>query len=148
MSKRETKKHIENVRKELRKFIIQLEDRGLRHDLSKLESPEVEIFDKFTPLLKGSEYGSEEYVQFLAEMGPALDNHYKSNRHHPEHFENGIDDMTLVDIVEMFSDWKAAVLRHDTGNILKSIKINAKRFSLSPQLVKIFINTVESEEKL
>jgi len=32
--------------------------------------------------------------------------------------------------------------RHNNGNIRKSIEINANRFGISPQLVKILENTV------
>ena len=140
---RETIKHIKNVQCFLKKIILLLEDRGLNHDSSKLKSPEIEIFNKFTPLLKNSTYGSEEYKQFLIDMKPAIDHHYVNNRHHPEHFCNGIDDMNLIDLIEMICDWKAAVMRHKDGDILKSIEINTTRFNLSQQLVKILINTVK-----
>jgi len=63
------------------------------------------------------------------------------NSHHPEHYENGIDDFTLADLVEMFFDWKAASERHNDGDVLKSIEINKQRFGLSEQLCKIFENT-------
>ena len=63
------------------------------------------------------------------------------NRHHPEHHKNGIDDMTLPDILEMFADWKASSERQNSGNILKSIEHNSGRFNINPQLVKIFENT-------
>ena len=98
-----------------------------------------------TPKLKSSTYGSEEYKKFLEELKPALDNHYKENRHHPEHFENGIKGMTLVDLIEMLCDWCAAVERHSDGNILKSIEINQKRFGYSDELKQILINTLEQE---
>ena len=52
-----------------------------------------------------------------------------------------VNDMTLIDLLETFCDWKAASLRHNTGNIRKSIEVNAGRFELSPQLVKILENT-------
>ena len=74
-------------------------------------------------------------------MSVALNHHYAANRHHPEHFSKGIDDMTLVDIVEMLCDWKAASLRQNDGNLLKSIEINAQRFGYDDQLKRIFINT-------
>lgn len=49
--------------------------------------------------------------------------------------------MNLIDIVEMFCDWKAATLRQNNGNLLKSIEINAERFNCDEQLKQIFINT-------
>jgi len=139
----ETIKHIENVRKFIRIFTDALTTRAVRHDSTKLESPEVEVFAEFTPKLANSTYGSEEYNGFLKQMNTALQHHYASNRHHPEHFTKGIDDMTLVDIVEMLCDWKAASLRQNDGNLLKSIELNANRFGYDDQLKKIFINTAK-----
>jgi hypothetical protein len=137
----ETQKHIENVRKYIRFMIDKIDMRGVKHDASKLESPEVEVFAEYTPKLNNTTFGSEEYYQNLASMKPALDHHYASNRHHPEHFVNGINDMTLVDILEMFCDWKASTLRHNDGNLLKSIETNAERFKMDGQLKQILINT-------
>jgi len=76
-------------------------------------------------------------------MKIALDHHYAENRHHPEHFENGIQEMNIVDICEMIADWKAASLRHADGDIMKSIEINQKRFEYSDELKSILINTVK-----
>ena len=137
----ETQKHIEAVRRYIRFMIDKIDMRGVKHDASKLESPEVEIFAEYTPKLNNTTFGSDEYYQNLAEMKPALDHHYVSNRHHPEHFVNGINDMTLVDILEMFCDWKASTLRHNDGNLLKSIETNAERFNMDGQLRQILINT-------
>lgn len=139
----ETIKHIENVRKYIRMFSDKLTQRGVDHDRLKLESPEVEVFAEVTPKLAALEYGSDEYKQQLRELGIALDHHYAHYRHHPEHFEHGIDDMNLIDIVEMLCDWKAASMRHNNGNLLKSIEINAKRFGYDDQLKHIFLNTAK-----
>jgi hypothetical protein len=89
-------------------MINELSKRAVNHDKSKLESPEKEIFEEYTPKLKGTTYGSEEYKEFLKEMKPALDHHYANNRHHPEHFKNGVNDMNLFDLLEMAADWLAA----------------------------------------
>lgn len=137
----ETTKHIRLVQSILHKFIKELLDRADLHDLSKLESPEVEIFTEFTPKLAASTYGSKEYDEFRVAMGPALDHHYAKNKHHPEHYKNGVNDMNLIDLLEMFADWFAATKRHNDGNILKSIEHNTNRFNLSPQLAKILENT-------
>lgn len=76
-------------------------------------------------------------------MNVALQHHYANYRHHPEHFVKGINDMNLVDIVEMLCDWKAASLRQNDGNLLKSIDTNAQRFGYDDQLKQIFINTAK-----
>lgn len=138
----ETLKHIHLVGKNINIFVRELLTRAENHDASKLESPELEYFAKYTPMLSGVTYGSPEFNQMKAEMKPALDHHYANNSHHPECHKRNINGMTLVDLIEMFADWHASSKRHHDGNIRKSIEINGKRFDMSPQLVEIFENTV------
>ncbi len=140
----ETLNHIRLVQKLLNRCATELIRRGEVHDESKLHSPEVEVFTEFTPKLAGCTYGSEEYNEFLKQMKPALDHHYANNSHHPNFYLNGINGMNLLDIVEMFCDWKAATQRHNDGNMMKSIDINAKRFGMGDELANIFRNTVQS----
>ena len=140
--KTDTVKHINLVRKHLYSVIDELDKRAKVHDDSKLKSPELETFVKFTPKLAGSTYGSEEYKKNLEGMQVALKHHYEVNSHHPEHYENGIKGMDLLDVIEMFCDWKAATERHEDGDINKSIEINQKRFKYSDDLKNIFKNTV------
>lgn len=139
----DTFRHIERVRNLLNICISDLMERGEMHDQSKLESPEVEAFTEFTNKLAACTYGSAEYNANKEAMGPALEHHYANNRHHPEYHKDGVSDMNLLDIVEMLCDWKAASERHNNGNIRKSIEINADRFGISPQLVKMLENTAD-----
>lgn len=139
----DTIKHIEKVRYYIRMITDRLTTRGVNHDKTKLESPEVELFTEYTPRLASTQYGSEEYKESLAGLKPALDHHYANSRHHPEHFNKGIADMNLVDIVEMLCDWKAASERQRDGNLLKSIEQNAQRFGYDDQLKQIFLNTAK-----
>lgn len=111
------------------------------HDASKLISPEKAIFDEFTPKLTTTTFGSEEYTGYLASMGEALRHHYEVNRHHPEHFANGVDGMTLIDLIEMLVDWKAATERHADGDLSRSFEVNQPRFNISDQLRSILENT-------
>lgn len=137
----ETQKHIDKVRKYMRFFTDKLTSRGENHDASKMETPEVELFAEHTEKLSEIEYGSEEYKKELEALKPALEHHYAVNRHHPQHFPNGINDMNLIDIVEMITDWKASSERNSNGNLLKSIELNAKRFEMDEQLTQILMNT-------
>ncbi len=141
--KRDTIAHINQVRRQLSRVIVELEERGRIHDKSKLESPELEIFTEYTPKLAESTYGSDEYKEFLKGMKEGLDHHYANNSHHPEHHKDGIKGMDILDIVEMLCDWKAATLRHNDGDIRKSIEINQKRFGYSADLKAIFLNSVK-----
>ena len=127
-------------------FMVDILQEGMRravqHDLSKTEPPEVELFDRMTPRLSSMAYGSPEYAASLAELKPALDHHYAHNRHHPEHFDQGVNGMTLIDLVEMVADWRASTERMGgTGDLRKSIAINMERFGITPQLAGILVNT-------
>jgi hypothetical protein len=139
----ETMKHIDTVQKCINIVITELIKRGEQHDATKLEDPELGQFAELTPKLSSATYGSEEYKQFLEELKPTLAHHYSRNRHHPEHHKNGVDDMTIVDLIEMLCDWKAATLRSHDGNLKKSIDHNMERFGLSEQLTKILENSID-----
>lgn len=78
--------HIDVLRKFLRILAFDLLTRGETHDRSKFDRAEVDAFTQYTPKLKTTTYGSEEYRSYLREMKPALDHHYAHNRHHPEFF--------------------------------------------------------------
>lgn len=144
----ETMIHIDNVRKFIKFMTDRLTQRGIDHDASKLVSPELEYFAQHTKSLASTSYDSEEYKQHLEALKPALDHHYSQNSHHPEHYPNGISDMTLIDIVEMICDWKASTLRTSDGNLLKSIERNTERFQIDDQLKQILINTAKLFEDL
>jgi hypothetical protein len=142
-SRTDTALHILNVASQLKEILENLEKRRREHDKSKLEEPEKSMYDEFTPKLRGSTYGSDEYKGFLRDMGAALQHHYAENSHHPEHYPNGINGMSLLDLIEMLADWKAATSRHADGDIQKSLEINKERFGMSDQLAEIFQNTVK-----
>lgn len=134
--------HIRHVQRLLNRVIGVLLRRSESHDSSKVEEPEVSVFDEFTPKLRDSTYSSDEYNEFLKNMKEqGLNHHYAFNPHHPEFYEDGIEGMSLIDLIEMICDWKAATLRHDDGDLMHSIEINQDRFGYSDQLKQILINT-------
>jgi Family of unknown function (DUF5662) len=141
-SSKDTLLHIKRVSELLHSVISDFTERASNHDNSKLDSPEKELFDQYTPLLKSTTYGSEEYNNYLSQLKVGLDHHYKNNSHHPEHYDLGIQGMNLFDLLEMLVDWKAATERHADGSIEKSLEINKTRFKISSELSAILNNTV------
>mgnify|MGYP000061767169 CR=1 FL=1 len=139
-----TWEHINQVQHLLAKVIRDLQARSLLHDKSKLELPEASYFAEFTPKLRTLTYGSAEYKACLKELDYALKHHYAVNSHHPEHYSNGIAGMTLMDLVEMLADWKAATMRHADGDLAKSLQINRERFGINDQLAGILENTART----
>jgi len=121
--------------------------RALVHDLSKYSWIEAKSFAITIFDLKSSEYGSNEYKELLTKLGPSLKHHYKYNSHHPEFWaikedkKDGFQRMSLRNKIEMVIDWRAATRRHKTGDIMKSLEINQKRFGYSDEDKK-FLATI------
>ena len=122
-------------------IILNLISRAFLHDLSKYSPVECTAFFRTIHKLRVTPYGTVEYDDLLKEVKPALDHHYKVNRHHPEFHNEGLKKFTLIDLIEMYCDWKAAVRRHNTGNMFRSIEINKDRFKMDDQLIEILRNT-------
>ena len=138
----ETLRHQKQIRILGDLFIKSLTERLQSHDDTKLESPEIEGFDAMANTIDNITYGSEADKAAKELLSVALTHHYARERHHPEHFDNGIEDMNLVDLVEHFLDCMASSLRHNDGNFRKSLETNQKRFGYSVELTKIFGNTI------
>jgi len=143
-SRVDTYEHIHLVERNLQDAIRELLNRAQLHDRSKLDGIEKKTFDRVTPALRGLTYGSDEYKEQLASMGPALAEHYEKNQHHPEHFTDGIRGMTLIDLLEMLCDWEAATHRHADGSLARSIELNQYRFGYGDELRGILKNTAKS----
>lgn len=138
----DTWEHVRQVQEEVMRFSEMLVYKSTLYDASKFGPEEANAFIETAPKLKELEYGSEEYKASLASIQPEIQHHYAHNDHHPAQNAQGIDGMNLIQIVEMFCDWRAAAKRmKDGGDMIKSIDVNEKRFSMSSQLASIFRNT-------
>lgn len=139
----DTLEHIRKVQARINEVVNNLTVRASYHDMSKLAEPEKSGYDQLVTQLADVQYGTEEYRTALAEARPTIEHHCAQNTHHPEYYENGIAGMSLLDIVEMFCDWKAASERTKQGSIQASLAHNKARFGISDQLAAIFENTVK-----
>lgn len=143
-SRKDTTKHIKRVGFYLKKCHAEIAKKARQHDYDKIHNKtEKKLFDEYTPKLKNCTYGGEVYKNYLKGLREGLNIHYANNRHHPEHFENGVQGMNLLDLVEMICDWKAASERHADGDIYRSLEINQERFGYSDELKSILKNTVD-----
>ena len=155
-SRPETIEHIERVRMFVDRAVGNLLKRQMVHDRSKLEEPELSAFDIATPKLAGLEYGSEEYKQSLRDLGPALTHHFEHNDHHPEHFENGVRGMSLMALIEMLCDWRAASERvkqrtddpAKVSSFESGLEHNKERFEISDDLYDVLLNTARELDML
>ena len=146
-SRPDTQAHIDRVRHFLGMTLTNLALRAKRHDESKLEGIEREAFYRVTPRLRDTEYGTEAYFAAFQEIKPAIKAHYARNDHHPEHFgEKGVAGMSLMAVIEMVCDWRAASERTKDGDFRGSLAYNFERFGIEPQLAAIITATVEELE--
>ena len=139
----QTKLHIDNVRYYLDQIGDLLDERWVTHDASKLEEPELSGYAGLAEAVKGLTYGTPEYIAALEPYKPIIAHHYAANPHHPEHHLNGIADMTLIDVVEMLCDWKAASERGG-GDFADSLHKSINRFVVDQQLAQILTNTAKA----
>lgn len=115
------------------------------HDRSKFDPVEFGPLLEMTSLIRRegkADYGTPEYKVRTAMLGPMLEHHYAENRHHPEHFANGIHGMTLVDLTEMFCDWCAAAQARNTDATV-NFSYSAEKYKIPEMLVDIFRNTAD-----
>lgn len=66
----------------------------------------------------------------------------------PDTTKNGINDMSLISIIEMLCDWKAASLRDPNRDFRDSCKLNCEKYGASEQLTIIIVNTAEPLEMM
>lgn len=139
----ETREHIGLVRYWMSAAVINLRKRAEAHDRSKLEDPEATGFRRMhnDRKLQTLTYGSEAYMAQLATHDETVQHHYQGNDHHPEHFENGIQDMSLLSMLEMLCDWQASTARMKDGDLRRSIEINAERFGYGEEITALLLNT-------
>lgn len=130
--------HKARVSLNLVKVCAALLRRAWQHDASKFYEPEASMFAKVTPELADVTYGSEEYDRLKKQLAYALQHHYRHNSHHPEHFEGGIGEMGILDVVEMLCDWAAATHRHDDGDLDSSIEHNAEEYGYTERSAEKF----------
>jgi len=137
---RDTLEHITKVAQYLGLCAIRLLERAEDHDASKWEEPELSGYAGLTEALKGLEYGTPEHRAAFASFKPIVQHHYENNSHHPEHWPGGVNDMSLLDVLEMFADWKAA---NERGNadFARAIEVSVNRFDIDDQLAAILENT-------
>lgn len=140
-STEDTLRHIEAVQGNLQLVGTRLAIRSHNHDSSKLQEPELSGYAGLSDALAGLQYGTPEHRAAFAPYKEIIRHHYEHNSHHPEHYPaRGIAGMSLLDIVEMFCDWKAANDRSG-GDFAESIQISIKRFEIDEQLASILENT-------
>ena len=142
----DTQEHIRAVHNNIETIAIDLVTRGNAHDRSKFEEVELgplaemkEVEDREGPV----EFGTPEYSARTAMLGDMWKHHVEHNDHHPEHFQNGIAGMNLMQIVEMLCDWQAASEQRDPSKTM-NITFCVEKYGISADARAILSNTADS----
>ncbi|MCQ9208915.1 MAG: DUF5662 family protein [Omnitrophica bacterium] len=134
--------HISEVRENLEIMTGELTRRGLTHDRTKLQAFEFDAFVSTRDKFKKANYGSKEYQECVDATKPAIDHHYKHNSHHTGFHADGINGMTLIDIMEMVADWRAAARRSPDKTLFDTLDYCFKKYKIEKQLRAIIMNTL------
>ena len=136
--------HRVRVTKYMSRFVESLVLRLATHDDSKMQDEEFGVYSDVIDEFEGHKFGTPGYEEVVKKLAGAKAHHFAHNRHHPEHFEMGINEMNLADLVEMLCDWKSATLNQGgSGDLNTSISILSEKYDISPQLKQILINTAK-----
>lgn len=134
-------KHKVLLRAILYNLANQLKERADKHDDSKYSKEEKDVFESIDEIKREDFDSYEQYYNCTKPLlQKALDHHYANNRHHPEHFEKGVNDMNLLDVLEMIVDWESSASCRGTK---LDVDYSFKRFKIEPQLQKIINNTLK-----
>lgn len=146
-------RHKEIVRKNFNKFQAQLQERSDLHDISKYLEDEFDGFVEADSAGLYHKFGSDEYIKLINEnQGIAL--HYARNSHHPEHFKDGsegfthinlIEKMSFLDIVEMVIDWKSASETYGK-DFMEGLDFSLERFHCDEKqkwLIRMIAETIK-----
>lgn len=136
-------KHKKSVRDKLLFLSEELRKRAEEHDNSKLQFPEIEWLIEMDKEPR-CQYGTKEYYDKMNKWKKFFIHHYAQNRHHPDHYPNGIDDMDLIDITEFLADivsYYEVLQAHDCEKVLDD---QEKRFQINGQLRNVLSNTLNN----
>lgn len=125
-------RHINLVRFNLNKIAHRLKEKATVHDSSKYSIDEFEGFKEINRIAREHPFGSKEYKDSI-KNNQAVALHYSRNTHHPEHYQDGIDGMNLLDIIEMVADWKAASDTYGLTTFKESLEIQKGRYKLTSE---------------
>jgi hypothetical protein len=137
-----TQAHINRVAELIGEVNSELTYRAIYHDQSKFDPIEAGPLQEMQDLIDRegqAPFGTDEYRRRTALLGPMLEHHYAKNSHHPEHWSNGIASMSILDVVEMLCDWKAASERG--GDSAINLTYLAQKYSIEPMLLSIMQST-------
>lgn len=135
--------HKAGVQKKLNILINELKKRAETHDNSKLVQPEYNGWVKMDKEIRHP-YGSKEYFEKMERYKWLFEEHYRVNRHHPEHWQGFFSEMDLLDLLEMIVDWVSYNENLTYDDAISLIEEQCKRFDFPELLKDLILNTLHN----
>ena len=132
------KTHVYDFQEAINTICKALTTRAKTHDASKLKEPELTQYTEAAEKLEKFKPGSSDYLKIRDKYAIILSKHFTKNSHHPEHFKNGFNDMSILDLVDVLVDWK---LDCGDGDWNKFVDDRRDYYGMSDQVVQIFKNS-------
>ena len=121
---------------------VELLKRAAYHDNSKFEEDEAMLLAS----LQSKKALMDPTINLNEDERKIIEQHWKKNRHHPEHFDN-INEMEDIDIMEMICDWHARSKQHNT-DMIEFVKIRqTNRFHFPEKMFEKILEYCEKMEK-
>lgn len=133
--------HKKTVKERLLFLADELYKRAYYHDDSKLQMPELQWLIDMDKEPRYA-YGTPEYFDKMKRWDKFFKSHYKGNRHHPDHFPNGVNDMNLADLCEYIVDIISYYKELHANVALDTVNKQQQRFGFDEQLTQILKNTL------
>lgn len=133
--------HRETVKERLLFLADELYKRAYHHDDSKLQLPELQWLIDMDKEPRYA-YGTPEYFDKMKRWDKFFKSHYRNNRHHPDHFPNGVNDMNLADLCEYIVDIISYYKELHVNVALDTVNKQQQRFGFDEQLSQILKNTL------
>lgn len=138
---KELKTHRYYIRRLMTKVIDELTYRMESHDLSKL-TPEEKPFFEIASQEGNKINDPKERAALIEKIKPGLLHHYRHNSHHPEHYEDLVKGMNLLDLIEMLCDWLAVNYKYQDSHPIDHIEHAQRKLGFSDEVKRVLVNTL------
>ena len=125
-------------------LIRELRTRSKKHDVSKRSGVEYAMFSDSSDYADGNVIWGVDMKGHPtpSTLESALIIHSQNNDYRPEHFENGVCDMTFPQLIEMLCDITATARERGITDISVFIRHElATKYGLDKQLCNVLVNT-------
>ena len=130
----------------MNKLAKRIRIRGSRHDNSAMSGLEHAIGSMYSKHKLPTHWISDPTTlgNYPKDIQSAIKSHYENNDHHPEHFENGMYDMNIIQLTEMICDVFETLRENGVSqsDVHHHIEHMCNNYNIAEPLSSIIKNTI------